>query len=426
MPITLDQLSAAVHSFFAQKLRGAVGDTPGSIVLVFDGFGSPLPPKEFGAGATASQQQLLAHQRAAQIADQLPAANGLANGWYLPRTGGRLSFWYKALLTGSVCTSVTEQAITAFESRKASALERLEENELLEIAGVVSGAGGTVNPTGVSDSNYATGMSPTNWFLPDADSWETHRFDGTQPVPPVPSPIPLPLFAAQVLVAMPARPDPQHFPGLINWLRQAGEAVSAGDPLASIAFLSNEPSGDIIEVVIRSPATGTVLKRGRPGDDFEAGDQIAVIGLRRAPAVAAGRNALTMPNIDKPSFFSIVKRWHKAVGDDVASDELLVEIKFIAPITDDEFGNLGDLAASGITMITSGMVVIRNLQITSNWRGDERDQLTSGALNLGPFSLTGADVNGQTLTRPGAQAVGWICQVPPVLPPTSDPALPPA
>jgi 2-oxoglutarate dehydrogenase E2 component (dihydrolipoamide succinyltransferase) len=94
MSVTLDQLSVAVHSFFTRKLSGAVGDAPGNVLLVLKGFGSPLPAGEFGVGATYSQQQLLDHQRAAQLADQLRAINGLGNGWYLPRSGSRLSFWY--------------------------------------------------------------------------------------------------------------------------------------------------------------------------------------------------------------------------------------------------------------------------------------------------------------------------------------------
>jgi 2-oxoglutarate dehydrogenase E2 component (dihydrolipoamide succinyltransferase) len=505
MSVTLDQLSVAVQSFFTRKLSGAVGDAPGNVLLVLDGFGSPLSPGEFGVGATDSQKQLLAHQRAAQLADQLPAANGLGNGWYLPRAGSRLSFWYSALLSNSVCTSAAEETIAAFETRKASALKRLEQNELLEVAGT-TGAGGTVNPTGVSDAHYATGMSPTGWFLPGADSWEKHRIDGTNPVPPAPTPLPVPAFDAQVLVPVPEPPGPDLSPGLVEFFRNVGDAVVEGDLLARQAFLSSEPFGDHTQVDIVSPATGTVLERADGGADLEPGDQIVAIGARRSPAAAAERNAVLMPAVDKPGFIADVREWHKAVGDEVAAGEPLVDVRFLAPITDDEFdfsvpspvsgtvlaidrqvgeaveadlqlavvgaaprppegftvefeytivsfgrpwwdevflaarnwmvpgfqrgaiasGSVPQVAASAITLITTGMVVVRNLHIASHWDDDERDQLASGALNLGPFSLTGADVDGETLSRPGAQAMGWICQVPPVLPPASDPSLPPA
>jgi 2-oxoglutarate dehydrogenase E2 component (dihydrolipoamide succinyltransferase) len=239
---------------------------------------------------------------------------------------------------------------------------------------------------------------------------------------------------------------------------------------------------------------------------LEPGDQIVGIGIRRSPAAAAERNAVLMPAVDEPLFIANVREWHKAVGDKVAAGEPLVDVRFMAPITDDEFdfsvpspvsgtvlaidrqvgeavdadqqlavvgaaprppegftvefeytvvsfgrpwwdevflaagnwmvpgfrrgeiasGSVPQVAASAITVITTGMVVVRNLHITSHWDAGERDQLASGALNLGPFSLTGADVDGETLSRPGAQAMGWICQVPPVLPPAGDPSPPPA
>lgn len=510
MSVTLDQLSAAVLSFFTSKLSGATGDAPGNVMLVFDGFGSPLPPQEFGVGGTDSQQQLLAHQRAAQLADQLPAANGLGHGWYLPRAGSRLSFWYQALVSGSSCTSADEQATAAFEARKASALKKLDQNELAEIAGT-TGAGGTVDPTGVSDTHYATGMSPVGWFLPGADGWEAFRIDGTNPAPPVPSPVPVPSFGAQVLVPAPELPGPGRVPGQVTFFCDLGDTVAKGDLLARQTFLtqvaaqSHDETGDDIQVDVVSPAAGVVLERAAESAAVQPGDQIAGIGGQRPPAATAERNAVLMPAVNSPGFFASVQEWHKAVGDEIAAGETLVDIKFLAPITDDEFnfpvpspvagmlleidqqsgagvdanvqlavvgapprppagftvefeytivsfgrpwwdevflaagnwmvpgfrrgeiasGSVPQVAATAITLITTGIVVVRNLTITSHWDDDERDQLASGALNLGPFTLAGADVNGETLSRPGAQAMAWICQVPPVLPPAGDPSLPP-
>ncbi|MFJ9155130.1 hypothetical protein ACIRP7_45480, partial [Streptomyces sp. NPDC102270] len=187
-----------------------------------------------------------------------------------------------------------------------------------------------------------------------------------------------------------------------------------------------------------------------------------------------------MPALDKPGFISTVREWHKAVRDAAAVNEPLVDVGFLAPITDDQFdftvsspvagtllfidrqagetvdadvqlavigaapkppqgftvefeytivsfgrpwwdevflaagnwtvpgfrrgeiasGSVPQVAASAITLITTSMVVVRNLRITTNWDDDERDQLASGALNLGPFSLGGADVEGETKKAP--------------------------
>ena len=500
MPITIDELSAAIHGFFAQKIGGAGGDTPGSIVVVFDGLGTTLSAKEFGVGGSTGQQQLLAHQRAAQLADQLPGATSLSKGWYLPRTGARLSQWYKAALTASVAGFGTDEAKQAFERLKAGALERLDLNQLVLVGGATPGGPG-VNPTGVVDDIFATSMAPPDWFLPEADSWQQCSFDGSQPASPTPTPVPVPVFDAQVLVTMPD--EPGLHPGPVSFFRQAGEAVSEGDPLASVHYFSDEHPDQMVGNTLLAPASGTLLEASTAdGDTVQAGDQLAVIGVRRRAAERSAQNVVNMPNIVKPSFTSSVNEWHKAVGDAVAVDEPLVGIRFFNTTTDEVLiseitspvpgvlieidkvvgeaveagtqlaivadklpgetstptgysvgfdycivnfdrpwwdevfltspdwsmpgfqrgqiasGSAANTASTAITLITVGMVVLRNLKITASWTDEERDQLTSGALNLGPFSLTGADVNNQTLTRAGMQTLAWICQVPPILPPS--------
>jgi 2-oxoglutarate dehydrogenase E2 component (dihydrolipoamide succinyltransferase) len=499
MSVTLDQLSVDVQSFFIRKLHGAVGDAPGNVLLVLDGFGSPLPPSDFGVGATASQLQLFAHQRAAQLADQLPAKNGLSNGWYLPRSGSRLSVWYKAAVAGSVCTSDTEKAVAAFEARKAEALKRIEANELLEV-GATTNAGGTVNPTGVSSSNLATGMTPTGWFLPDADSWEEFSIDGTEKIPPAPSPVPTPAFTARVNVPAPAPPNPDLRPIGILFNCFVGDIVNAGDHIADVTFMSAHPGGDPDSMPVFAPASGTVLEMATPGVGPDPGDQVVAIGVRAAnDDESAERSTVLMPRIEVAGAVGEVRAWHKEQGNEVAEGEALVDIHFEVPITDDQFeltvpapvsgtvitiarevgqhvladsplavvgtphtpegytvsfeytivsftrpwwddvflaakdwmvpgfarggiatGSVLHSEDSPVTLITSGVVVVRNLTITSHWKDDERDQLASGALNLGPFTLSGAKVEGETLTRRGVQAMAWVCQVPPVLPPIGD------
>jgi len=330
-------------------------------------------------------------------------------------------------------------------------------------------------------------------------------------VPPAPSPVPVPPFGAQVLVPAPEPPGPGLHPSQVEFFCHLGDAVAEGDLLARQtfesleSFQSHNDDGADVQVDIVSPATGTVVERANLNADLQPGDQIAGIGVRQSPA-AAERNAVLMPAVDAPGFIANVQEWHKAVGEEIAAGEPLVDMRFLAPITDDEFnftvpspvagtvltidrqvgepvsaneqlavvgaaprppqgftiefeytivsfgrpwwdevflaagdwtvpgfrrgqiasGSAPQVAASAITLITAGMVVVRNLRITSRWDDDERNQLASGALNLGPFSLAGADVDGETLSRPGAQAMGWICQIPAVLPPMGDPSLPPA
>ena len=62
------------------------------------------------------------------------------------------------------------------------------------------------------------------------------------------------------------------------------------------------------------------------------------------------------------------------------------------------------------------MLVIKNLQI-SGWSSADLDALTQSA-SLGPFSFAGGkEVVSGTLTAPGLQVIGWVCDLVPPLPP---------
>jgi len=420
MPVTLDQLAATLHQFFQDKLPGQVGDTAGSALLVFDPFGMPLAAEDFGVGGTDSQQQLLAHQRAGHLADQLPAANGLSNGWYLAQTGSRLSRWYHTLVSESSCTSTSDQDKTAFEARKAAALQELDLNAMIEVAGATS-TGTTVDPTGVHDSFYATGMTPTSWYRPDADCWETHHIDGTEAPPSSdPSPLPMPGFHLRVdsPPPSPASPESDSLPDgffmpqladdnsqfiVATWGKHVGDPVTAGEPIVDVE------SGKVT-AELQSPATGTLLEiTAQEGDAVPVGALLALIGAGQpSPSPATDGFDVTfdycLVTFDRP--------WWDEV--------------FIATPTWSVPGFTAGQIASGdarapalaIPAITTGMIVIRNLQIAATWTDSDQQRLTSGAVSLGPFSVTGATFNGQTLNRQGMQATAWICQVPPVLPPT--------
>ncbi|AGB25429.1 pyruvate/2-oxoglutarate dehydrogenase complex, dihydrolipoamide acyltransferase component [Mycobacterium sp. JS623] len=418
MAVTVDQLAAAVHQFFVAKLPGPLGDTPGSALLVFDTFGAPLSPADFGVGAAPAQQQLIAHQRAAQLADQLPAANGLANGWYQSQTGARLSRWYHTVVGESVCTSTSVQDIATFEKRKAAALEQLDLNQLVEVGGVTP-AGGSVDPTGVQATFYATSMAPSDWFEPQAAGWETHHITAQDSATTPTGPLPVPeihLRTATPSANAPAPgegPPPTAFtmppiadsntPATVTaWLKKLGDQVQAGDPIVEVAT-------DKVDTELQSPATGTVLDiAAKEGDVVPTGALLALIGSGRpvSPPTTTGFDVTfeyCVVSFDRP--------WWDAV--------------FLTTPTWSVSGFAKAQIASGsaaspalaVPAITTGMVVVRNLSIAANWTDRDQLALADGAVSLGPFSTLGAAFDGQTLSRPGMQALAWICQVPPVMPP---------
>ena len=68
-------------------------------------------------------------------------------------------------------------------------------------------------------------------------------------------------------------------------------------------------------------------------------------------------------------------------------------------------------------------LLIKDLQITAQWTQQDITVLRQSA-SLGPFSLVGRTFDGTsaTLTASGMQAIGWVCQVMPILPPVAAPA----
>jgi hypothetical protein len=418
MTVTLDQLATSVHQFFQDKLPGEVGSSPGSLMLVFDPFGMPLAGQDFGVGGSDSQQQLLAHQRAAQLADQLPGANGLTNGWYLAQSGSRLSRWYQTLISESSCTATSDQDKAAFEARKAAALKELDLNAMLEVTGTTS-AGTTVDPTGVHDTLYATGMTPTGWYRPDADCWETHHIDGSQPASPDGAgPVPTPGFHLRVdpppadsegpagppslAFFMPKVTDDGRPFTVTHWEKNVGDPVTAGESIVNV-------ESDKVETGLDAPFTGTLLElTAKEGDTISVGGVLALIGDGPPPAPP------TTKGFDVTFEYCLVS-FDRPWWDDVF---MATSSWSVSGFTTGQIASgFASSPALGIPAITAGMIVIRNLQITADWTDSDQQRLNTNAVSLGPFSVAGASFNGQTLTRAGMQASAWICQVPPKLPP---------
>lgn len=77
-------------------------------------------------------------------------------------------------------------------------------------------------------------------------------------------------------------------------------------------------------------------------------------------------------------------------------------------------------------VVPTAALCVRDLSIKAEWSAEETAVLASIA-KFGPFSLVGRRIEAGTnaLSCPGIQVVGWVFEPLPVLPPNSDPALPP-
>lgn len=421
---TLQEVAGALDAFFRSKVPSVGAGSVGDVVLVFDALGAPFNPAEFGFGLESGQEAVFASQRAAQIADALPAANLLQAGSWLARGSSRLSRFYRAVVEESRSMATTESARMAFEARKAAALRSLDLNRLLDLA--MPGAG-TV-PVGVTDAHYATGMSPSGWFHPDSDSWSHFSQAEQAPTPPpsVPPFIPLPEFVWHI---PPRDPDPP----VEEWLGKAAMLANLTTPVEPVQPV--QPVDPDLGVDLGSVDAGLALVRADTGQRIfkvTEGGRFRRINPMRFLA----RNVTTKAHLlfveDRTEVLAASEpRPVQSEGFSVSFDYCIVS--FDRPWWDELFlaangwempgFSTGELAsgsaaspASLITLVTNGMIVIRNLVIRANWQGAELASVRA-ASSLGPFCIAGATFNELELLRPGLQTIAWLCQVPPMLPP---------
>jgi 2-oxoglutarate dehydrogenase E2 component (dihydrolipoamide succinyltransferase) len=476
MPATIDELATDLQQFFAERFPLDGDDGPGSVLLVFDNLGRPLSPKEFTGSGTDAATDLLSHQRAADLADQLPAGNALKRGWYLPRGGSRLSRWYASVLRGSSgpAPAAGEAQLQAFEAAKAAALRELDLNQLVMVSGTgPGGSAGTVAAAGTFDTYYATSMSPLDWFSDDSTSWNTYQVAAsdepratTAPAGPVAAP------AFTFMVAQ----DPQ-VPEIVQYVQYATvtEPTAPDQPDPNWALLQDDslrltlgtqpsiPGQDAVDVAVpgelvspiavnRSVAARTLsvadVSRPDPLADLASTAALDLVGTSKFVALSQTEQAfdvMAAASVNSHVDAALASQAgapavvDATVSTPATSNGFAVRFEYCLvrldrPWWDDIFlhrhdwrlpgyeagqissGSAADPAGE-ITLITIGMLVIRDLTITANWSAADLAALPRST-SLGPFCIAagGFDRTTGTLTRKGMQAAAWLCLVPPRMP----------
>ena len=467
MPATLDDLAADLQQFFAQRFPLDGDDGPGSVLLVFDNLGRPLSAKEFLGADSGAAEDVLSHQRAADLADQLPAGNALRRGWYLSRGGSRLSRWYASVVQaaeGPSAASPDDAEVAAFEAAKAAALRSLEANKLAVVGGVILGGGhGTVPAAGTTDTFYATSMAPLGWYDEDSPDWNTYQVGAAdQPAARPPAPVATPSFS--LLVAE----DPT-VPELVTYVRYATETeptqpdppINASIPLWRLNATETEPTrpdlaintgvarsrvelddtvsptavnlSELTEINLPTPEVSTRLRRAMPlTKEITLAHESAVAVENAAHPFTAGQMAAATASavVDATAPVTVTSS-----GFAVHFDYCLVRLD--RPWWDDVFLHRPDWRLSGypagaissgsakspdgeITLVTIGMLAIRNLTVTARWTPADLAALPRST-SLGPFCIAAGDFDQATgtLSRKGMQAIAWLCVVPPRMPPQS-------
>lgn len=156
-------------------------------------------------------------------------------------------------------------------------------------------------------------------------------------------------------IIMPALGMAQDTGLLVNWLKQPGDAVKAGDALFEV-----ETDKSTMEV--EAPADGYLTDvSAAAGDDVPVGQVIARISdspegagdaapaatASEAPAPAAkveGKEVI-MPALGMAQDTGLIVAWHKAPGEAVASGDVLLEVETDKSTMEVEAGHDGFIAA---------------------------------------------------------------------------------
>lgn len=463
MPTTIDDLASSLQQYFASKFPLGGDGGPGSLLLIFDPLGFPLSTREFlGPDGGGPVGDLLAHQRAAELADQLPAASSLLGGTYLPRGGSKLSRWYRGVVDGSNGPPADVEERATFDAAKVSAQRALSNNELV----LVSSPDGSTRPAGTDDMYYATSMVPVDWFADESDVWQVYKVDAGDNPPPQSDP---PWYAPKppIWYRKPRVLDNDPFPGhdhlpiyapthpeLTDYIRIATEAELQTE-IAREGHLHAPPwTPDLAR-----PATIGSSRLSRHHLQVQPlSSAVSGIGSRLlttisadspVDAVAPDNEPVVNPNVLhrwNPSFARVAGNEVSASGAVLASttsarpssSKFSVQfdyclVRFDRPWWDDMFLSRRDWQLSGygagelssgkagqprdpLTMVTVGMLVVKKLAISANWTDADLAMLPRST-SLGPFCIAASTFNSGSLTRAGHQVIAWMCQVPPSLPP---------
>lgn len=468
MSATIEDLTRELEEFFARRFPSSGGEgAPGSVLLVFDQLGRSVP-------AINPTSTSIAQQLAAQWADQLPAGNALKSGWYLPRSGSRLSTWYGALLEGA--KAVDDDLGDTLRQRQYEAQRKFDLNEL-----IVEPVGGVA--VGAVDTYYATNMMPADWFAPEATCWTGYRTEA--PEEPAPAePHHGSSSSGSVVDSGPVTPHDNR-PWIRSrsvLLRTTSTALIDENPGMSArvaaAIVGEQPTiaaptgiDEIGPAVTVDPSARTWFEEIRqpPARDnprrWALEHEIrAAEPTREATRASDLRQWALTHLVDSPAsetvFHTPETPRPRSIGQLVAAsnfDPLLIVsatderpvtsnsfsasfkycmVTFSRPWWDEVFINSGGWRLPGyeaaslssgsmseprdpVTLITAGMILIKDLVLKASWSAEDFDDLPN-AVSLGPFSLADAnlpDTRTGSLECPGIQAIAWICEVPPILPP---------
>jgi len=366
MSSTLADLTATLQRLLMEHFHATAPGSEGQPFLAFE-LGSPIPDETFHLPADnpdyspAVALEYMSHQ--ANMAPRI--VDGV-----LMETSNRIDNLYEMLLVGSI--PATAESVDLLGMVKSSALASFD----------VTLSSSLGNPL---ERFHPVHADPINWYdAQELGNWtrlSLDRFDDPPPPPPPP----------------PTSPSPGSGPGF--------------DSPPSHFPLMWRPVPRKLQLLLARPASPASLRQ------FDLHATTAEAAMR--PRGHAPTASAPMP-VTSDGFSITVDVCLVHLRRPWFSDGLMqLDNWFVGGVPQGQLcSGRGPRSTTPLSVLPIACVCIRNLAISARWSDTDRGQLETSS-HLGTFALLGRRFDNETATISvaGMQAIGWICEPLPELPP---------
>lgn len=266
---------------------------------------------------------------------------------------------------------------------------------------------------------HPTYPTPSNWYDPAATGiWHTYNSDASKTTVPPPGPKPpVPVSFQGGWRVLPPKVTPvvDHQPLPVNRFSLPPAHLATGVRTQHLAFAAPATGTFASAAMLRAPIAEIVASPAQQRVALPERELTAVVLSKTTP------QPVTAAKITIGFDYCLV-----TAERDWLSDAFLASKGWYIPGM-----KAGDLSTGTVDNNTGlvpfvpiAMILVRNLNISGSWTAEDTAAISTAAA-IGPFNLMDKTIDQRTsaLSCPGVQLLAWLCQVQPLLPPESDPAL---
>lgn len=416
MSVDISNLMQNVYDFFIDVYSNLEGTRPGQAFLSFEKFGITVSPNDFRLRSSEPQFSLAkAVEVTSSITDALPQIS--AENFI--RTGKSIEEFYQVMLaaaeflaTPTAADVATTEAVAQFAQLKRRALEEFDNT----LRGSMDGAT-QFHPVSATPSDWFDESNEGNWLT------QTFSVDDDRLSPAggrLPTAMNNPWAWSVVPKELSARlRGSASSGGLFDFLGRIVEELGHLNPTASAVV---ETAGTLTRVI---DSLASEESSSESGDDFDP-ELIGKLGLMLLPQIKSLLSRSQSQTVSSSKFKLSFKYCLVRVSRPWLSQALLFNREwFMRRHERGEFSTGTVVDNHGLfPALPTAFIVARDVNIQADFTQEDR-AAAERAASFGPFTLVGRAFGSNSISMPGMQIIGWICEAMPQLPPNSDPSLKP-